>query len=211
MHFPSCVHRSRKVAMISSTICIEDTPGGKSSHFWPMKDSKTELEVMFVLLPLFFFLFLLLFLVPRIPLVLMILGMVDDSLYIVSMSIFLRTISSLTVLLFNWSVEEVSEGFGVNRSDESCRSPSVTPCSKDDGVDFMLFRSSIIARRDDLPRLLRTKRPVFCSADSFFDGALLLEGGFVFFLAILSQRWRCPRMRSLCEYALGSCFGRCLC
>ena len=69
-------------------------------------------------------------------------------------------------------------------------------------VEFFMFRWSIIAIREDRSRLLLLLSTFFLLLFFEEDPDFLL-GGFVFFRAILSQRWRWPRMRSSCEYAAG--------
>lgn len=62
-----------------------------------------------------------------------------------------------------------------------------------------MFRWSIIVSREDRSRFLLLVSP---APQSFFeedDNALFLLGGLVFLRAMLSQRWRWPRMRSSCE------------
>ena len=76
------------------------------------------------------------------------------------------------------------------------------PCCPTRGSgEVFIFRWSIIVSREDRSRFLELFSPVPQPLFEEKDPDLFLLGGFVFFRAMLSQRWRWPRMRSSWEYA----------
>ncbi len=117
------------------------------------------------------------------------LGRVDTSSYMDFVSMFLR-IMSLKESCIKALVDMLELG--------------TTSCFPILGSEeVFMFRWSIVATREERSRVLLVL--TFFAKLLFFEEDepdLFLFGGVVFFRAILSQRWRWPRMRSSCEYAV---------